>query len=91
MCFWLIEEENHGVIGAAVDRASIIDFLIKNNWLADYCEYWDSEKHESVPLPEWASRKGYKDWKEFLFAEPTEENLENLGFYISMIEVHKAD
>ena len=91
MDVYLIDEENHGTIGVAVDRTSVIDFLIKEEWLADYCEYWDVEKHESVPLPEWASRQGYEDWKEFLFAEPTVENLENLGFYIRMIKLHKAD
>lgn len=88
---WLIKEENHGVIGAAADRISAIDFLIKKDWLTDCCEYWDSEEHESVPLPEWAYRHGYADWREFLFNEPvTEDHLENLGFYLSRIEVHKA-
>ena len=92
MEFWLIEEENHGTIGAAIDRTSAIDFLIKNGWLYDGLEYWDSEKYESVPLPEWANRQGYSDWKEFLFNEPvTEDHLENLGFYLSRIEVYKAD
>lgn len=91
MYFWLIEEENHGTIGAAVDRTSVIDFLIKNYWLYGGLEYWDNEKHETALLSEWANRKGYEDWKDFLFTEPTDANLENLGFYISQVKVHKAD
>ena len=91
MYVWLIREDNHGVIGAATDRTSVIDFLIKNDWLYGGLEYWDNEKHGTVLLSEWASQKGYADWEEFLYSEPTDANLENLGFYISQVKVHKAD
>lgn len=91
MYVWIIREESHGTIGAATDRVSAIDFLIKNDWLYGGLEYWDNEKRESVPLSEWANRQGYEEWEEFLYSEPTDANLENLGFYISQVKVHKAD
>lgn len=37
---YLIEEENHGIIGVAKDYPSVIDFLIDSNWLDENFEVW---------------------------------------------------
>lgn len=41
----LITEENHGVIGVAVDEAAAIRFLIDEGWVDDL---WDEEQKKYV-------------------------------------------
>ena len=37
---YLIEEENHGMIGVAKDYSSAIDFLVDSDWLDGKFEVW---------------------------------------------------
>lgn len=41
----MISEENHGVIGVAVDEAAAIRFLIDEGWVDDL---WDEEQQKYV-------------------------------------------
>lgn len=74
---YIVSEENHGMIVCARTREAAIRFLIESNWIAGYCEYWMCETQTSKRLDEL-----HKDWQEWLFEEATDEDFENLGFYI---------
>ena len=41
----IVSEENHGVIGVAVDTAAAIRFLIDDGWVDDL---WDEEQQKYV-------------------------------------------
>jgi hypothetical protein len=44
----IISEENHGVIGVAVDRESAIRWLIQTDWINGGTDFWVDEKWQSV-------------------------------------------
>lgn len=59
----IIKESNHGNIGVAANYKSAIKFLIANDWLSDYTDFYSTEQEEWVSLIEWRA-----DWKEYLLS-----------------------
>ena len=41
MNVWIIEEENHGILGVAKTRELAIQYLIKTGWITEKTEFWD--------------------------------------------------
>lgn len=78
----VVKEEVHGVICVAKDYASAIKWLIDNEWITEYTEFWNDEleKHETLKdiLGE--------NWERDVPYLP-EEFYENGGYYFSFEEI----
>jgi hypothetical protein len=72
-----INEENHGTIGIAESFKGAKQWLIDSTWVYTDCELWNPQTRESKPICDL-----FTDWKKWFVEEATEEDLENMGFYI---------
>ena len=52
-------------------------WLIDSGWVCGGCELWNPQTEDSTPIDEL-----FVDWKKWLVEEATDEDLENMGFYI---------
>ena len=46
----LIEEDNHGLIGAVARKDLILPWLVRNNWLDQFTEIYDEKTSEYQSL-----------------------------------------
>ena len=74
---YTIAEDNHGDIGIAESVKEAKQWLVDSDWVRSYCELWNPQTRESKPICEL-----FADWKKWFVEEATEEDLENMGFYI---------
>ena len=86
MHVYLIDEENHGQIGVAATRKAALQWLITSDWVGRHSEIWIPDENER-----WGGRDVKLDelygenWEE-KFLQFSDEQLENMGFYL-----HKED
>ena len=60
----LIHEDNHGVIGAAIDVDKVVSFLKRDGWLCETTEVYHNNGSKWVWEPIY---KAYsEDWEDFL-------------------------
>lgn len=64
----IIKECDHGNLGVAANYKSAIKFLIAEEWLSDYTDFYSNEKEEWVNLIEWRP-----DWKKYLLSLDMDE------------------
>ena len=84
---YLIEEENHGMIGVAKNYSSAIDFLVDSDWLDEKFEVWvDNEDYLTQTIKE----KLGENWSEVILAWDTEQfgNFFDGSFYLTIEEVY---
>lgn len=74
---YIIKEENHGTIGIAESFNEAKQWLVNSNWVESYCELWNPQTGESKPICEL-----FPNWEEWFIKKATEEDLENMGFYV---------
>jgi hypothetical protein len=74
---YTIYEEDHGTIGVAENLKEAKEWLIDSCWVDSYCELWNPQTEESKPICEL-----FPNWEEWFIKEATEEDLENMGFYV---------
>ena len=88
---YLIEEENHGMIGVAKDYQSAIDFLVNENWLDENFEVWVDELDEDYITQSIKDKFG-KDWKEIISTWDAGQfnNFFEGNFYLNIKEVYGA-
>jgi hypothetical protein len=91
MKVYLIDEENHGQIGVAASYKAALQFLIASDWVRSRSEIWVSNENErwgghEVPLVELYG----ENWKE-KFLQFSDEQLENMGFYICEVDVFEEE
>ena len=72
-----ISEDNHGTIGIAESFKDAKQWLIDSAWVYSQCELWNPQTQESKPICDL-----FTDWKNWFVEEATDEDLENMGFYI---------
>ena len=72
-----INEENHANIGVAKSFKDAKQWLIDSAWVYSQCELWNPQTQESKPICDL-----FTDWKKWFVEEATDEDLENMGFYI---------
>jgi hypothetical protein len=80
----LVSEENHGLIQIAKDRASAIEYLITTEWIYGGCELWFPERRESICIKDL-----HPDWQDWLRNTATNEDFENMGFFLEEKEVYE--
>lgn len=87
MKVYLINEENHGLIGVAASCKAAMQWLVTSDWVNHYSEIWCPDEN--------ARWGGYnkmlgdlygENWKEEFF-QFSEDQLENMGFYIRKEEL----
>ncbi len=84
---YLIEEENHGMIGVAKNYSSAIDFLVDSDWLDEKFEVWvDNEDYLTQSIKD----KLGENWKEIISTWDTEQfnNFFEGSFYLVIEEVY---
>lgn len=83
----VIKECNHGNIGVAANYKSAIKFLIAENWLSDYTDFYSEEKGEWIELIFWRP-----DWKEYLLSRDMDyfNVLFEDGFYLEDYDIFNA-
>lgn len=74
---YVIYEDNHGFIGIAESLKEAKQWLIDSGWICGGCELWNPQTEDSTPIDEL-----FADWRKWLAEEATDEDLENMGFYI---------
>ena len=74
---YTIAEDCHGDIGIAESVKEAKQWLVDSEWVQSYCELWNPQTKESKPICDL-----FTDWKKWFVEEATEEDLENMGFYI---------
>jgi hypothetical protein len=79
---YTIDEENHGLIKIAESFNEAKQWLINSDWVRSYCELWNPQTEESKPICEL-----FPNWEEWFIKEATEEDLENMGFYVREEEI----
>lgn len=79
---YTIDEENHGLIKIAESFGETKQWLVNSNWVQSYCELWNPQTGESKSICEL-----FPNWKEWFIEKATEEDLENMGFYVREEEV----
>ena len=72
-----ISEENHSNIGVAESFKDAKQWLIDSAWVYSQSELWNPQTQESKPICDL-----FADWKKWFVEEATDEDLENMGFYI---------
>ena len=81
---WIISEDNHGTIGAAVSMLAGKQWLIDSAWVTMMAEVWIPQTQEVVTLGDLYG----ENWeKHFLSCD--EEELEEMGFFFRKMELHK--
>lgn len=84
----IIIECNHENIGVAANYKSAIKFLIAENCLSDYTDFYSDEKGEWINLIEWRP-----DWKEYLLSLDIDEFnvlFEEEAFYLTDCDIFNA-
>lgn len=82
---YVISEENYGAIIFGKTRTAAIKALIDTGcWINGCCEYWIPEEQESKYLEDL-----HPDWRSWLLEEATDEDFENLGYYIGKEFLYK--
>lgn len=79
----IVSEDNHGLIQVAADRAAAIDYLITSEWINGYCELWFPEKRDGFYIKDL-----FPDWQDWLRHSATDEDFENMGFFLEEKEVY---
>lgn len=79
----IVSEDNHGLIQVAKDRAAAIDYLITSEWINGYCELWLPEKRDGFYIKDL-----FPDWQDWLRNVATDEDFENMGFFLKEKEVY---
>ena len=74
---YIIDEENHSTIGIAASFNEAKQWLIDSAWVYSQCELWNPQTQESKPICEL-----FPNWRKWFIEEATEEDLENMGFYV---------
>ena len=77
-----INEENHANIGVAESFKDAKQWLIDSHWVYSQCELWNPKTQESKPICEL-----FPNWEEWFLEKATDEDLENMGFYIREEEI----
>ena len=77
-----IVEDNHGLIGIAVDERTAKQMLIDTDWVNEYSELWIQKEDEWRSLLEMYG----ENWSEE-FLNFTKDQLENMGFFLETWEV----
>lgn len=82
-----INEENHGFIGVAASHKAALQWLIASDWVNHYSDIWCPDENERWGGHNKTLEDLYgEDWKEKFF-QFSDEQLENMGFYIYEVEL----
>lgn len=74
---YIIDEENHSTIGIAASFKDAKQWLIDSAWVYSQCELWNPQTQELKPICDL-----FPNWRKWFIEEATEEDLENMGFYV---------
>jgi hypothetical protein len=82
---YLIEEDNHGMIGVAKNYSSAIDFLVDSDWLDGTCELYEGDGTYKTIEGDLG-----KEWKEKILAWDIEifNKYFDGCFYLTIEEVY---
>lgn len=83
---FVIKEEGHGVIGIAATRRAGMLFLIEQQWVDGYSEIWNPATDECDRLKDLYG----EGWKE-AYLNFTDEDLDNMGFYLREEELYTKE
>ena len=88
---YLIEEENHGMIGVAKDYPSAIDFLVNQDWLDGKFEVWvDNEISLTQTLEDHLGELWYVAIRDEWDIEQFNSFFDG-NFYLNIEEVYGTD
>lgn len=73
----IIKEDNHGIIGTATTDKAAKQWLIRQNWVNEYSEFWNPDTNESSSLKELYGDNWKKAYMNF-----DREDMEYMGFYL---------
>ena len=80
----VIDEECHGAIGYAMNKRAAKQFLIDTDWVSEHSTRWSEEKQKWESLEEVYG----ENWSEE-FLNFTEEQMEDMGYYLQEEEVYE--
>lgn len=87
MKVYLISEENHGHIGVAATHKAALQWLIASGWVGRYSEIWlPDENHCDGGRNMMLGELYGEDWEK-QFLQFSDEQLENMGFYLHREDV----
>lgn len=87
MHVYLIDEENHGQIGVAATRKAALQWLIASDWVRRYSEIWIPDESKRWGGCDMTLDELYgENWEE-KFLQFSDEQLENMGFYLRKEDV----
>ena len=82
----LINEDNHGQIGVALNYYHAVTWLIGNNWIDDYTEVWGDDRTNWCALKELLG----EDWADDMVNNWDIDNFNefwNYSFQLTLVEV----
>jgi hypothetical protein len=81
---YIIEEENHGIIGVADSKEAVFSFLVNHGWITEElpCGYsWDDDRTlTDICIEEDITEENFLDWA--VFKLENTDFWENAGFFI---------
>lgn len=80
----VIDEECHGVIGYTMNKRAAKQFLIDTDWVDEHSKLWNEEEQKWKSLEELYGGNWSEEFLNF-----TDEQMEDLGYYLQEEEVYE--